>query len=143
MYASDPDYAERQRIAARETYRKEHPLPPSKLEGGLLMSGQLRELYSDRSPLPMSVESFTVPEAARALGRSEVGFKRWIADGVMPPPVLRDTTRNYRHYSVGELQLIANILRAHEEDFSYLTTAHVATIGRIWEALRSYRATHV
>lgn len=92
---------------------------------------------------PVYVESFTIPEAARALGRSELGLKRWIADGIVPPPVLKDTVRSYRHYSVGELGVIARVLREHEDDFKYLTAKHTATIHVMWQRIQAYRANHI
>ena len=143
MYASDPGYAERQRQAARDTYRKDHPLEQSKLTRGLLTRGQQRELYTDEMDHPVVVESFTVPEAAKALGRSEIGLKRWLSDGIVPPPILKDTVRNYRHYSAGELQVIARVLRDHEEEFRYLTVKHTPTIHTLWQGIQAYRAMHI
>jgi hypothetical protein len=92
---------------------------------------------------PVNIESFTVPEAARALGRSEIGFKRWLSDGIVPPPILLDTVRRYRHYSVGELMVIARVLREHEDEFRYLTVKHTPTIHTLWQGMQAYRAVHI
>lgn len=143
QYASDPGYAAKQRQASRATYRKDHPLEPSRLSNGLLHQGQLRELYTDEMDHPVSVEAFTVREAALALGRSELGLKRWISDGIVPPPILLDTVRRYRHYSVGELRTIARVLRDHEEEFKYLTVKHTPTIHTMWQSIQAYRAMHI
>ena len=143
MYASDPDYADKARQAARETYRKDHPLSASKLANGLLINGTLREVYTDEMDHPVSIETFTVPEAARALGRSEIGLKRWLTDGIIPPPILLDTVRRYRHYSAGELSVIARVLREHEDEFKYLTVKHTPTIHTLWQGIQAYRAIHI
>ena len=145
LYATDPSYAERIRRASLDTYRKEHPLPVSKLSRGLLARGTQKEVYvgDDLTRVPVVVEAFTVPEAATALGRSELCIKRWIADGLIPPPILRDTTRGYRHYSAGELSTIAAELKKHEADFAYLTATHTVTINAIWQMIQGYRATRI
>ena len=143
MYASDPTYASRARQASRDTYRKDHPLEASKLANGLLTQGVQREVSTEEMDHPVYVEAFTVPEAAKALGRSELGFKRWLQDGLVPPPVRRDTVRQYRHYSVGELSVIARVLREHEDEFMYLTVKHTPTIHTMWQSVQAYRATHI
>lgn len=92
---------------------------------------------------PTSVVCYTIPEAARALGRSTLGFKRWISEQIIPPPILRDTSRNFAHYSQGELSLLAAVLRSHERENRYITTNHTETISRIWQSIRNYRASHI
>lgn len=92
---------------------------------------------------PQVVETYTVPEAAHALGKSELTFKRWIAEDLIPEPVLRDTTRGYGHYSAGELRVIARILADHEREFSYYTTKHDSTRQRIMQSLEGYRRTSI
>lgn len=100
----------------------------------------MKELYTDDMDHPVCVEAFTLPEAAKALGRSELGVKRWVADGIIPPPYLRDTIRNFRHYSAGELRVIARVLKEHEEEFRYLSAKHTVTIHTMWQAVQAFRA---
>lgn len=142
-YAIDPEYAERARKTSRDTYRKDRPLQPSKLAGGLLVEGQQREVFVEEMDEPVFVEAFTVPEAAKALGRSELTFKRWIREGLVPPPVLRDTRRGYAHYSEGELSVLARELAKHEQQMSYYSLAHEVTQHAIWQAMQAYRANGV
>jgi hypothetical protein len=92
---------------------------------------------------PVYVESFTVPQAAKALGRSELCLKKWIAEGLVPPPILKDTVRKYNHYSAGELRVIARVLREHEDEFRYLTAKHTTTIHIMWQSIQGYRAIHI
>jgi hypothetical protein len=84
-----------------------------------------------------------MPEAARALGRSEISLKKWIAEGIIPPPILRDTTKGYRHYSIGEMHVLARTLADHENAFTYLSNKHTETIHRIWQAMQAYRSRNV
>lgn len=139
-YHTDPEFADRARKASRDNHRKNNPLPPSRIADGLLFEGQLREVFSDEMDHPVSVISYTVPEAARALGRSELTFRKWLADDLVPEPILKDTARGYRIYSVGELQSIANILAAHEREFQYYSTKHETTKHRIFQQVQAYRS---
>ena len=143
LYATDPGYASRAKKAARDTYRKDHPLPGSRLGYGLLSRGQQKEVIAGDMDHPQVVEAYTIPEAAVALGRSELCVKRWIANGIIPPPLLVDTVRSYRHYSVGELRIIAEALYQHEQEFRYLSASHTRTITEIWQRLQGYRALHI
>lgn len=144
QYAVDPQYAERQKQLARQTYNRDKPLVP-KLANGLLTRGTMREVVDEHGHMefPQTVESFTVPEAAAALGRTELTLKRWIEDDLIPQPILRDTSRNYRQYSVGELTVIARELQEHEREFRYYATAHTATRERIAQHVFAYRQQHV
>ena len=143
LYATDPAYAERQRRAARESYRKDNPLSPSKLTRGLLYEGTQREVTAGDMEHPVMVATYTIPEAARALGRSELTFKRWISEDLVPDPILVDTTRGYRHYSTGELRVIAAELAVHEREFSYYTSKHEDTRHRLMQRIQGYRASHI
>lgn len=115
----------------------------SKLRRGLLTEGTQREVFIEGMDHPVVVEAFSVPEAAAALGRSELCFKRWVADGLVPPPILSDTVRNYRQYSVGELVVIAEEIKKHEAEFRYLSASHTHTIHAIWQRMQGYRSTRI
>lgn len=120
-----------------------NPLQPSRLRGGLATAGTLREVTTDDMEYPASVEAFTIPEAAIALGRTLQTLKRWIADDLIPDPILVDTTYRYRQYSVGELRVIAEELAAHEASFSYYGTAHVHVRERIMQRIYGFRANSI
>lgn len=142
-YALDPEYAERAKQTSRDSYRKDKPLAPSKLSNGLLEEGVQREVLAGDMDAPMFAATFTVPEAAKALGKSELTVKRWIKEGLIPPPVLRDTRRGYLHYSEGELAVLARELAKHEKHMAYYSLAHEVTQHAIWQALQAYRATGI
>lgn len=142
-YHTNEAYNEKVRDAARATYRKENPIAPSKLRNGLLAEGTLREVYTESMDHPVVAETFTLPEAAKALGRAELTFKRWIYDGLIPDPILKETMRGHKLYSVGELQVIARILAEHERDYSYFTSKHEETSNRIWQMVTGFRATSI
>lgn len=141
MYAASPEYAEQQRSAARRAYRESRNKSgqASQLANGLLLPGTLREVYVDGMEFPTTIECYTVPEAAKALGKSELTFKRWLDTDLIPAPVLRDTSRMYRQYSVGELRILAALLAEHEREFSYYAVAHTAMRERIMQGIFGFR----
>jgi hypothetical protein len=103
----------------------------------------MREVYVEGMEHPVNIEAYTIPDASRALGRSDLTVKRWIEDDLIPGPVLKDTVRGYRVYSAGELRAIADVLRRHEVTFSYYATAHTTTREHMMQALHAYRARHI
>ncbi len=105
----------------------------------------MREVVDEHGHMefPQIVEAFTVPEAAAALGRTWLTLKRWIEEDLIPPPILRDTSRNYRQYSVGELNVIARGLQEHEQEFRYYAATHAATRERIAQHVFAFRQQHV
>lgn len=88
---------------------------------------------------PQTVEAYTVPEAARALGKTELTFKKWIKDDLVPEPILTDTVRGYSLYSVGELRAVASVLVEHEKEYSYYAVAHTYTRERMMQQVFGYR----
>lgn len=85
------------------------------------------------------VEAYTIPEAAEALGKTALTVKRWVKDKLIPPPRFVGGNNFYKHFSHGELQLIANILIDHEQEYAYLHHTHTATVNRIWKEMETYR----
>ncbi len=132
------------RQASRATYRKDHPLSAGKLVNGLRTPGTSREVFAEGMDHPVTAMCYSLPEAAEALGRTVITFKRWIVDGIIPPPLLAETTHNYRQYSQGELRVIADAIARHEREFSYIhRTYHTVTINDIWQRIQGYRASHI
>lgn len=127
----------------REAYRERNPPKPPRLRNGLLAPGQQREVVAGEMDHPAVVESYTLSEAAQALGRSELTLKKWINDDLVPEPVLRETIHGYRVYSVGELTIMARVLAEHERDYSYYTQQHDVTRNTMQQLLHGYRMLHV
>lgn len=93
---------------------------------------------------PVAVESFTVPEAAEALGRSLSTLRRWIDDDKIPGPYLRELSKNHRVYSVGELEVVARVLAQHERDFVYLAgNDGKYAVETLQQAIHAYRAQYI
>lgn len=92
---------------------------------------------------PAVVESFTIPEAAEAIGKSLNTFRRWVQDALIPEPYLRDTQSGYRVYSKGELTIIAEALQAHGQEFSYFRQDHTTVIHTINQRIQAYRSMHI
>ena len=93
----------------------------------------------DESPYRSVLRTFNITEAAEALGRSLPNFRRWVNNEMIPEPVLRETTRRLFCYSGGELQLIAQVLARHEQEFSYFCEKHTQVVEEIAQAIHGYR----
>lgn len=85
------------------------------------------------------VTTFTIPELALALGKAELTIRRWIEADKIPAPYLRETTRNLRVYSLGELQTLVDVLARFGRDFSYLSAADSTALARLHETMHAYR----
>lgn len=109
----------------------------------MLLDGTQREVFTPEMDHPVVAEVYTIPEAARAIGRSELTIKRWLMEDLIPGPILTDTVRRYRHYSRGELEIIARILADHEREFAYYTAKHEQTRHRLMQEIQGYRARRV
>jgi len=92
---------------------------------------------------PSAVESFTIPQAAEALGRSVSTIRRWIESDRIPRPYLTDTHKELRVYSAGELEVMARIIGQHERDFLYLTAENRHVVEHLHQAVHAYRAQHI
>jgi hypothetical protein len=92
---------------------------------------------------PTTVEAYTIPLAAAALGKTELTFKRWIEDDLIPVPILKDTVRGYRHYSVGEVQIMANVLSEHEREYTYYSTRHEHTKQQLMQLIYAWRRMYI
>lgn len=102
-------------------------------------TGQPRELTLPGRTRSRMLDSFTIPEAAAALGRSEPNFRRWLARELIPQPALLDASRGYLCYSLSELEIIAEELREHERTFQNLCETHTETIVRISQRIHGHR----
>lgn len=85
------------------------------------------------------MEVYTIPEAADALGRSLSNFRRWLANSLLPAPILTETVHNHACYCVEELEVIARELVVHEREFAYLCEQHTETITRICQHIHGLR----
>lgn len=144
-YATDPAAGNASREASRDKYHSQSgaPRPTPKLANGLLTRGQTREVIQGDMDHPVSVESFTIPEAAEALGRSVSTIRRWLEADRLPAPHLEDIANHYRVYSVGELEVIARLIASHEREFVYLVSENTHIVESLHQAIHAYRAQYV
>lgn len=138
QYRSNVEYREKAKQRSRETYRKSNPRKKA-VNDIDKPEPKTKEVTTEGIDYPIFTEVLTIPESAKFLGRSALAFKRWISDKLLPPPILQCTSYGYMHYSIGELQLIAKILKEHEKDYEYLHHTHEATINQLWQTLEAYR----
>lgn len=87
----------------------------------------------------MTLETYTIPEAAAALGQSEVNFKRWLARGWVPMPVMHETVRSYACFSRDEVDIVRTELNHHYREFEYFGEQHTETITRISQRIHGNR----
>lgn len=133
----------KQKENSRRYYRKIFPLQPTGLASGPLSRGQSREVIGPGLGTPRVVESFTIPEAAQALGKTPVTIKKWIKDGMLPAPVLEETVRHHKVYSIGEITAIARVLGEHERVYSYYSASHEHTKISIDQSVFGYRQSNI
>ena len=88
---------------------------------------------------------YTIPRLAEALGRSQATVKKWISEGLIPPPIIRDTSRSYAHYSVGEYEIIRSFLKERERTvgLQYLGASHAVDIERLHQQLEGFRKSNI
>jgi hypothetical protein len=87
-----------------------------------------------------SLITFTIPEAAEALGKSLPNFRRWITTELIPPPYLKDASRGHYCYCIGELQILARILAAHEREYAYFCAKHETVSNQMHQMIGGFRA---
>lgn len=139
IYSSDVGEEERNRDRARKAYRDKHP-KTSKPPGVLVQLPEVKEVYRETDPdKVVSLEVYTVPAAAEALGKTQLTLKHWINDELVPGPILLDTVFGYRHYSSGELKIIFTILKEHWRTYDYLTPNFTTVIHQIAQNVEAYR----
>lgn len=140
QYASDPGARDSIRDAARDRYHG-GSARPQPLRNGLLTQGERREVATGEMEHPEVVESFTIPEAAAALGRSVATIRRWIETDRIPGPILEEVVRHNKVYSVGELETMQRVIAQHERDFVYLVSGQGNYIVEtLHQAMHAYRA---
>lgn len=139
-YRNDPEFRQKEQSRLRQQYRDKNPRKQGQLSKGLLCDGTQREVVIPGTGDIEVRETFSIAEAAKALGKSAMTIRRWVGDNeLIPEPVLEDTVYHHKVYDRGELQLIAEALAAHEAEFSNLHQSHTDTIHRIAQSVDAYR----
>jgi hypothetical protein len=105
----------------------------------LLTRGTDREVNIPGLTRTRKLETYTVPEAAEALGRSESNFRRWLQNEIVPAPFLVETTNKHVCYCLEELEIIGRHLAQHETGFASLCRSHDETITRMYQAIHGFR----
>ena len=85
----------------------------------------------------ITLDCYTLSEAAMALGKNHLTLKRWINNEFIPEPVYVDATHNYPQYSYQEVDAMGRELRKHERLYNYLHKKHEDTINALWEAVEN------
>lgn len=107
-----------------------------------MFDGTDREVYTDDIDA-LICPTYTMKEAAEALGKTMLTLKSWIRDSLVPSPVLKDTSRNYFQYSEGELEIIGGLLDEHFKLFKQLQKSHTNMVQRMHDDVAEYREEYV
>jgi len=110
---------------------------------GPLIDGDRREVFQEDMEYPAIVETYTIPQAAKALGMSEQNMRRWINEDMVPAPYLGETTRGLKVYSRGEIEVLARQLAAHQQHHAYYCAQHESTRHAIFQHMQAYRVSNV
>jgi len=127
---------------SRQAYRSSNPAKRA-VVNALAVEGVEKEVYVNGMDHPTVAVVFTIPEAAKALGKTPLTLKRWISDDLIPPPVLIDTTCGYKHYSRGELMIILELLTQYSKDYTYIVANDNPFVHSVWQKLEHYRRTQI
>lgn len=130
---------------SRDFYRARHPREPNGLEeGNPVTEPKLKEICLESDMLSGSGHweqrnCYTVPEAAKALCKTPLTFKKWIAQEWVPAPIYVDAVFRYRHYTEEEVQAIAKVLQQHYITYEYVHNTHQMTFAAIRAAFDKLR----
>ena len=143
LYRNNAEYREKVKLASRETYRRSSP----KGENVLALRVPLTEApYKTVEHVdggePFEERSYSLNQTAAALGKSQLAFKRWVKDGIMPEPEYVDTSHRYRQYLLWEVEAAIKPLADHFDVFDYLHTSHEDAVSNIWNAVIKARLEH-
>jgi len=139
LYHTDPTYRAGILQKQREAYNREKGPLESRLSEGLLREGVEREVKIDGLPDIYVMEAFTLREAGEALGRALLTIRSWIENEVIPAPMAEDASTGYQQYLRFELELLADVLAAHETHSQYVSTTNEDLIDRIWGSMNAGR----
>lgn len=109
------------------------------MEHGVLRPGVYRELVIEGLEETEVLESYTVKEAAEALGRTYLTVRSWIEKGILPEPFTKEVSRGFKNFTRFELDVVAEILADHETHSQYVSTANVELITDIQNCIRAVR----
>lgn len=105
----------------------------------MLTRGKQREVVIPGRTRTRTLVTYSIPEAAEAIGRSEPTFRRWLSSHLVPPPILTDAVRHVACYSMDELDIIRQELFTHERNFTAFCESHTETIIRIAQRMHGHR----
>jgi len=142
-YRDDPSYREAAKKRSRDTYRKAQKPNKGKGKKVAKVQSKNKEVYAKGMEHPMFAEVFTIPETAKKLGKNVITLKRWIAEKILPPPILECTTYNYKHYSLKEVQIMDEVLKQHAREYEYLHITHDFTINQMWQRIEAHRKSNI
>lgn len=143
-YRNNEDYRARAKQRARSNYNPKTD-PKDRTPKTAHIEPEYKEVVVEGTDEPTYAYVYTIPNLARVLNRTPLTVKRWIQEGTIPKPIITDTARNYKHYSVGEYELLRDFLRRREvgEGLQYFNISQEDDIERLYQRFEGYRKHNV
>ena len=140
LYRNNAEYREKAKLSSRETYRRNNPKGENPLKHRVpLTEAVYKTVEHVEGGEPFEERSYSLNQTAAALGKSQLAFKRWVKDGIMPEPEYVDSSHRYQQYLVWEVEAAIQPIADHFEVFDYLHSTHEDTISNIWNAVMKAR----
>ena len=140
-YRKDDKFREAERQRSKENYRKKQPLrSPSTIDFSFGKEREVSIIGRQRSGY-FYCTTFTIKEAAQAVGKTYLTLKRWVDDGLIPEPILKDSIYEHRHFSISEVKALHECLIEHEKFNTYLNENHEQTLVDITQSFEAIRRT--
>ena len=136
LYRNSPEYREKAKLSSRAAYRKNNPKGKNPLSHRVpLTEAVYKTVEHIDGGEPFEERAYTLIQAAAAVGKSPLAFKRWVKDGIMPETEYVDSSCGYRQYLVWEVEAAIAPIADHFDVFEYLHTTHEDTVSNIWNAV--------
>ncbi len=143
LYKTDPAYRQKQLEKSRTQYRDKAGVLASDCRENLAIleeMGTYRPVFFPRKAVP--VLTFSMQEAAEALGISALAFYRWRQDGRIPEPVFRCASAGIMAinlYLLAEVRAMVEVIGEHQATCSHYRVSHVETTKKVFEAVKAAR----
>ena len=82
---------------------------------------------------------YSVNRAAKYFGKSNLTLRKWIDQGIIPTPILIDSSRGFKYYTKDELDIIAKVIEKHTKTYSYILSSHTDVVHEIHNGIEAFR----
>jgi len=140
-YATDPDFKERTGRLNRGWYRSKNTMQYGgcrKNIAKLASIGVVRTVTTEDGAFLHKGTTFRFEELANAINRNTQVIRRYVAGGLLPPPLFFSETKQ-PVYSIGEARAVVTVLADHYEKTAYYRQNHTDTREKIFFGVEKAR----